>query len=223
MAAMYSYITQFFSGTLDPFWPHAALIAGSIIGGALVGLGIILEAPKILSLPVAAVVVGVVIEAACTLLLFGFDEGTSDAQQRTIGQLLTPRKLDSIHKERIAAVTKSFPSVSFLALTEPTSEPWHFVLDISGALRDRGWDWRPFPGVFALQPLDGRPSEGTTALDHIEVQATPTLMEAGTALGDALRDSNVIGLEKVEVVAIPNADWVESNAKLIIIAVGSKR
>jgi hypothetical protein len=30
-------------------------------------------------------------------------------------------------------------------------------------------------------------------------------------------------LEKVEVVAIPNADWVESNAKLIIIAVGSKR
>ncbi|MGB9393033.1 MAG: hypothetical protein WCB70_24010, partial [Xanthobacteraceae bacterium] len=45
MAAMYSYITQFFSGTLDPFWPHAALIAGSIIGGALVGLGIILEAP----------------------------------------------------------------------------------------------------------------------------------------------------------------------------------
>ena len=60
-------------------------------------------------------------------------------------------------------------------------------------------------------------------MDHIEIQATPTLMDAGTALGEALRNPDVIGMEKVEVVGIPNADWVEPNAKLIIIAVGSKR
>jgi hypothetical protein len=77
-------MSQFFGGALDPTWPHAVLIAGSIIGGALVGLGVILEAPKILSIPVAAVFIGIVIEAACTLLLFGFDEGISGAQQSTI-------------------------------------------------------------------------------------------------------------------------------------------
>jgi hypothetical protein len=84
---MYSYMSQFFGGALDPTWPHAVLIAGSIVGGALVGLGVILEAPKIISMPVAAVFVGVVIEAACTLLLFGFDEGISSAQQAKIGAL----------------------------------------------------------------------------------------------------------------------------------------
>jgi hypothetical protein len=81
---MYSYMSQFFGGALDPTWPHAILIAGTIIGGALVGLGVILEAPKIVSIPVAAVFIGVVIEAACTLLLFGFDEGITRSQQATI-------------------------------------------------------------------------------------------------------------------------------------------
>ena len=81
---MYSYISQFFSGALDPTWPHAILIAGTIIGGALVGLGVILEAPKILSGPVAAVFLGVVIEAACTLLLFQFDEGITGKQKTDI-------------------------------------------------------------------------------------------------------------------------------------------
>lgn len=78
---MYSYTSQFFGGELDPTWPHIILIVGCIVGGALVGLGVILEAPKILSIPVAAVFVGVVIEAVCTLLLFGFDEGISTKQQ----------------------------------------------------------------------------------------------------------------------------------------------
>ena len=45
------------------------------------GLGVILEAPKIFSIPVAAVFIGVVIEAACTLLLFEFDEGITSTQK----------------------------------------------------------------------------------------------------------------------------------------------
>jgi hypothetical protein len=198
------------------------LLAGAVAGGIAVGVGIYWETKK-LNAATITVLVGVIVEAVCTIGLFVVDEGISRAQQHTIAQLLTPRRLNAAHKERIAAVTKSFPSVSFLTLTEAASEPWHFALDVSGALRDGGWDWRPFPGIFALQPLDGRPSEGTTVLDHIEIQATPTLMDAGTALGEALRNPDVIGMEKVEVVGIPNADWVEPNAKLIIIAVGSKR
>ena len=91
--AMYSHISQFFSGTLDPTWPHVALIGGAIIGGALVGLEVILEAKKFFSVPTVIVFVGIVIEAACTVLLFGFDEGISHAQQSTIEQLLSPRRL----------------------------------------------------------------------------------------------------------------------------------
>lgn len=91
---MYSYISQFFGGALDPAWPHIVLITGTVVGGALVGLGVVLEAPKILSIPVAAVIVGVVIEAACTLLLFGFDEGISTSQQSQIA-VATDRATDA--------------------------------------------------------------------------------------------------------------------------------
>lgn len=115
---MYSYMSQFFGGTLDPAWPHAVLIAGTIVGGALVGLGVILEAPKILSVPVAAVFIGIVIEAACTILLFGFDEGISSAQQSTIlvqnGQIidlekeLAPRSLSNEQIDRIGEKLTKF-------------------------------------------------------------------------------------------------------------------
>jgi len=97
-------MSQFFGGALDPTWPHFILIAGTILGGALVGLGVILEAPKILSLPVAAVFVGIVIEAACTLSLFGFDEGISGSQLTKIIALeeeLAPRSLTDEQVNRI--------------------------------------------------------------------------------------------------------------------------
>jgi hypothetical protein len=81
---MYTSIVQLFSGELDPTVPQLILIGGSIAGGALVGLGVILEAHKIFSLPTLSVIIGVVLEAACTLLLFEFDEGISRAQQSKI-------------------------------------------------------------------------------------------------------------------------------------------
>jgi hypothetical protein len=98
-------MSQFFGGALDPTWPHIVLIAGTIVGGALVGLGVILEAPKIISIPVAAVFIGGVIEAACTLLLFGFDEGISGSQQSKIIALearLTARSLTPQQQRAIA-------------------------------------------------------------------------------------------------------------------------
>jgi hypothetical protein len=76
-----------FFGALDPTWPHAILIGGSIVGGVIVAAGIILKQKKLFSLPTMLVVVGVVIEAACTIALFGFDEGISRLQNAEILRL----------------------------------------------------------------------------------------------------------------------------------------
>jgi hypothetical protein len=81
---MYTYMSEFFSGTLDATGPHAVLISICVAGGIAVGLGIILEAEKFWSVPTMLVVFGVAFEAICTILLFGFDEGISSAQQNII-------------------------------------------------------------------------------------------------------------------------------------------
>lgn len=76
-------MSGFFSGTVEPFWPHAALLTIAIAASFAVAAGIVLENPK-WSLANVLVVGGVAIEAACTLLLFGFDEGISGRQQASI-------------------------------------------------------------------------------------------------------------------------------------------
>lgn len=73
-------MSGFFSGSLDPFWPHSLLLTAAIAASFAVAAGIVMENPK-WSLANALVVGGVATEAACTLLLFGFDEGISSAQQ----------------------------------------------------------------------------------------------------------------------------------------------
>lgn len=73
----------FFSGSLDPFWPHVMLLSVAIAASFAVAVGIVLENPK-WSLSNVLVVGGVAIEAVCTLLLFGFDEGISQSQQSKI-------------------------------------------------------------------------------------------------------------------------------------------
>jgi hypothetical protein len=63
-----------------------------------------LEAKKLLSLPTMLVVVGGVIEAACTIALFGFDEGISRAQQGRIAFLnfeLAPRAISDTEAQKI--------------------------------------------------------------------------------------------------------------------------
>jgi hypothetical protein len=128
-------MSQFFGGALDPTWPHAILIAGSIIGGALVGLGVILEAPKILSIPVAAVFLGIVIEAACTLLLFGFDEGISSKQQETIEAQRT--QIIALEKQLALPELSSDELTAFKAAVSPykdrTISVWSYGLDLEGS------------------------------------------------------------------------------------------
>lgn len=81
------------------------------------GLGVILEAPKIFSVPVAAVFVGIVIEAACTLLLFGFDEGMSSAQQSKIAglelKLLSRSILLADHEAAVVKRLEPFKGTKF--------------------------------------------------------------------------------------------------------------
>jgi hypothetical protein len=76
-------VSEFFSGSLDPRWPHAILLSVAIIASFAVAVGIVMESPH-WSIANALVIGGVVLEAICTLLIFGFDEGISSRQQSFI-------------------------------------------------------------------------------------------------------------------------------------------
>lgn len=84
VAAISTYIGEFFFGGVDPSMPHLVLILAAIAGGLAVGGGIIWEAARaghLYTLPTALVFFGVIIEAAATVILFEFDEGISRHQQ----------------------------------------------------------------------------------------------------------------------------------------------
>jgi len=219
MAIASMYLNAFWSGGLDAFWPHIILLGTSIAAEFAVALGIILESPKEKAcrekVGMILVLGGVSIGAICTIGLFVFDEGVSRAQQSVIIQLKTPRTLSTLQKERIAAVAKKFPSIKFVAMANPDAEPWNLVLEISGELKKAGWDWQPFPTP-GLQPIDGRPREGMTIADHIEIQALPGFKDVAAAMADAIRDPDVIGMADVRVVIIDTAPAA------IVVIVGSK-
>jgi hypothetical protein len=89
-----------FSGTSDEGCTHRVLIWGSLAGEVLVAVGILLEIESPLTikkvLSFAAVIIGVIIGAAGTLLLLKFDEAISLAQQKTIsGQQSRVVELDT--------------------------------------------------------------------------------------------------------------------------------
>ncbi len=89
-----AYIGQFFSGGVDPSTPHLVLIIAAVVGGAAVGIGIIWESARdghLWALPTGLVLIGVIVEAAATVILFEFDEGISRSQQSTI--VLQQRKI----------------------------------------------------------------------------------------------------------------------------------
>jgi uncharacterized membrane protein len=82
---MLTYLSAALSGAVNPFWPHLVLLAVSVLAGAGVGLGIIFEAPEYSSgthrIAQRLVIAGVILESICTVSLFVFDEGISNAQQ----------------------------------------------------------------------------------------------------------------------------------------------
>jgi hypothetical protein len=228
---MLAYVSKFTSGGLEPFWPHFVLLTFSVVGSVAVGVGILLERPKysaaVHRIATGLVISGVVVEAICTIALFVFDEGISQAQQSKIIALeaqltgfLEPRKLTQGQKTRIIQAIKPFPPVSFVAMFAPGEESWEFVLDISRTLRDAGWDWEPYPsgqGIPVWRSIDpNAPPEGEIMADHIVLVASPELRAVAQALAGALIDPGVIGMETVTV-------QVDSTAAKLRVIAGTKR
>jgi hypothetical protein len=213
-------MSDFFSGSLAPFWPHIVLLTTAVAASFAVAAGIVMENPK-WSLANVLVIGGVAIEAACTLLLFGFDEGISAKQQSKIEaaeqRLVEYRKqryLTQGQKDRIAVVTKEFPAIPFVAYTALEQEPWTLVLDISDALRKGGWKWLSVPD--GLQAIDGSPSEGKTIADHVIVAAPPRFEREVKALVAALTDPAAIGMDDVR-------STIADDVSIMTVIVGSKR
>ena len=141
-------MSEFFSGSLDPFWPHSVLLTAAIVASFVVAAGIVLENPTI-SLANVLVVSGVAIEAACTLLLFGFDEGMSKAQQSKIALLDTellrvrsPRWLKSdVFDKEIAEIR---PKGDAEILYDPAASDGMFIgIPIAAAMSIAGWHILP--------------------------------------------------------------------------------
>jgi hypothetical protein len=208
-------------------WQHFVLLGGAIFGGVLVGIGILKDS-KIWTVGALFVLIGVVIEPIFTIWLFLYDESISRAQQQQIvvatdrasdaaeelAEFLLPRNLNNKEKSRIAKVTKLYPSITFMTVTAPENEPWGFVMDIATELKSDGWDWIPCPG--GLQPLDARPSSCASILVGVQINAPENRLDVANALAEAIREPDVIGVDNVSVVPVPNAST-------IMIMVGSKR
>ena len=127
---MLAYLYALFSGD-DIETARTALLYGSVVGGALVGIGIVWEAGK-LDIPTVLVVVGVVFEAYCTIKLFVIDGRISDAQQVviqsqndkiiTLESAFAPREFDQ-SGDIAKALTKFKSEFKYLVIAAPGLEP----------------------------------------------------------------------------------------------------
>jgi hypothetical protein len=87
IAAILTYASKFGSGELSSGWPHFWLLFISVLASFAVGAGILLERPEYSayhSIAFWLVIIGIAIEACCTIFLFVFDEGISAAQRDPI-------------------------------------------------------------------------------------------------------------------------------------------
>ncbi len=176
-------ISGFFSGSFDPTWPHVTLLGIAIVASFAVATGIVLENPK-WSLANVLVVGGVAIEAVCTLLLFGFDEGISGKQQETIIALeerLAARKLSDAQVAAIAARLKPYSGQTFQIIPY-WKNPESFA--IANRLADtlKKADWK------IDQPTSYTALVGVVTGIDIEIDAgeTSEVREAAKALEDSL-------------------------------------
>jgi hypothetical protein len=108
-------------------WQHAALLGGATIGGALVGIGILLETKRG-SLAAILVLIGVIIEPIFTLWLFVYDENMSRSQNTEIAELnreLAPRQLSSSELAALKIAANRFPALIISV--------WSYGLDLEGS------------------------------------------------------------------------------------------
>jgi hypothetical protein len=153
-------MSTFFSGSLNPFWPHVLLLTGAILASFAVAGGIVLENPK-WSLANVLVVGGVAIEAVCTLLLFGFDEGISNAQQSKIVMLETRLQPRSIQWKEFEGELKGQASAHIeLMFVRDDPDSWSLAQQFFMFLMAAGWNPehpRPIPQTDDSDNFFGQP------------------------------------------------------------------
>lgn len=145
---MLTYMSRFLSGDLEPFWPHVTLLSLAVLASIAVGGGIIFERPKyppsVHRVAFWLVVGGIAIEAVCTIFLFVFDEGISNAQQskivaldRQLLQIRFPRSLDT---EKFKSGIAEIPSQVFEVFYDRgAADGQNLAFQIFVALHIAGW------------------------------------------------------------------------------------
>jgi hypothetical protein len=219
---MLTYLSSVLSGTAEPFWPHVSLLSFSVLASIAVGAGIIFEGPKYPPsthwVAFMLVVVGITIEALCTIFLFVFDEEISSAQQSKIIKLetrLAPRHLEQAAK--LIARAKPFSGTKFAMSSGSSAETENFAIEIADASTTAGWPWVSWPlGTAASAPPRGRPLIGLDLMAGIETHVFDKSKEpAAIELFHGLPDA---GFVSPSILQAPNP----AVADVIIIIVGSK-
>jgi hypothetical protein len=230
---MPSYISTFFSGSIDPFWPHFILLGGAIIGGSAVGFGIIMESEK-WSLATIVVVIGVVTEAIFTILLFLFDEGISSAQKSTIeaqrskiivlekiivprhwygvangAYLGSPTATDLFHSMMLDSELTKFSKVSASIQSIPEYEAKRLAHEVSYGLRLAGW---------ATKSLE----DDETLPEGVHLSTRPDHDNAWQAAEVLARSFSSRGIEAESLKARMHLENKEMPAGVVLISIGAK-
>ena len=224
---MLSYLSHFFSGEVDPFWPHIVLLSLSVLASFAVGAGIIFESPDYPSLHRIAnklVIAGVVVEAACTIVLFVFDEGISSAQQEKIISLesrLAARTLTVEQQHAITSAVSRFRDITFeISTYRHNTEAISLSKQILSSLDEAKWDFvdiysEPIGvvgGIFVVSNNSICDEKGACSED-----TPPVEQQAVTALVEALRGAN-LSAEGAAKTALP----VNPKRVAVMIQVGIK-
>jgi hypothetical protein len=210
-------MSGFFSGSADPFWPHVILLTVAILASFAVAGGIVLENPKA-TIANVLVVGGVAIEAVCTVLLFGFDEGISGAQQSKIIdqqaqiiRLTTPRNLSPDAVKRVAEKVCPFGPQEFDVV--------HVTLDeiLFGNELQKIWtrcNWTSKGVQNPDEAIDA--ASGVAGIHFLYAPQSDGFRKAAGAFASALRDENI------EAVAEPVPKNIPLSSAMIHIQLGRR-
>lgn len=198
------------SGVSDEGSTHTALIWTSLVGEVLVAIGILLEIQRPLNLKkvlsFAAVIIGVILGAAGTLLLLKFDEAISLLQQRTISaqnstiigleRKIAPRDLDDSQVESVASKIKQFSGMHFDLAMNQDLESMRLLDRIENALLSAGWQEQPPPAGITTFDRMSRLKVGIRTNAGVWVlyprKSGEPFKSAATALSEALRAEGLI-------------------------------
>jgi hypothetical protein len=184
-------MSTFFSGLIDPVWPHVILLSVAILASFAVAVGIVLESPH-WSVANALVVGGVAFEAVCTLLLFGFDEGISNAQQSKIVRLesrLAARSLSETQVSDLKNSLRKFPGQHFQLFSYKYAEASDMAAQIGEAALAVGWIQDPLrPNTFLMSVMGG-------ISVNIDDGASAPVKEAAGEIISALKEASIDATE----------------------------